>query len=115
MTNILFKLLEKNLIYILMYILLLVEEFPPPPLISKGKCERDYVYGSFRNHLKCLKSPLTHTRQRVAGYPLFPGENEVEQLACMMEVLGVPPTAVLENATRKKMFFGKTYVSCNNY
>lgn len=40
------------------------------------------------------------------GYPLFPGENEVEQLACMMEVLGLPPTSVLENATRKKMFFG---------
>jgi hypothetical protein len=55
----------------------------------------------------CLKSPLTCTRQGIAGYPLFPGENEVEQLACMMEVLGVPPNAVLENATRKKMFFGK--------
>lgn len=39
------------------------------------------------------------------GYPLFPGENEVEQLACMMEVLGVPPRSVLEQATRKKMFF----------
>ncbi|XP_073390798.1 uncharacterized protein [Physcomitrium patens] len=40
-----------------------------------------------------------------SGYPLFPGENEVEQLACMMEVLGLPSSAVLENATRKKMFF----------
>lgn len=40
------------------------------------------------------------------GYPLFPGENEVEQLACMMEVLGVPVNSVLEHATRKKMFFG---------
>eukprot|EP00249_Psilotum_nudum_P005169 c18632_g1_i1 orf=835-1359(+) len=39
------------------------------------------------------------------GYPLFPGENEVEQLACMMEVLGVPPISILEQATRKKMFF----------
>ncbi|KAH7422312.1 hypothetical protein KP509_12G003100 [Ceratopteris richardii] len=39
------------------------------------------------------------------GYPLFPGENEVEQLSCMMEVLGVPPRHVLEQATRKKMFF----------
>jgi len=41
-----------------------------------------------------------------AGYPLFPGENEVEQLACMMEVLGVPPNPFLEHATRKKVFFG---------
>ncbi|OAE22547.1 hypothetical protein AXG93_1989s1000 [Marchantia polymorpha subsp. ruderalis] len=39
------------------------------------------------------------------GYPLFPGENEVEQLACMMEILGLPPAAVVEQATRKKMFF----------
>jgi serine/threonine protein kinase len=39
------------------------------------------------------------------GYPLFPGENEVEQLACIMEVCGVPPTRILESATRIKMFF----------
>ena len=44
----------------------------------------------------------------IVGYPLFPGENEVEQLACMMEVLGVPPRSALEQATRKKMFFGNT-------
>jgi serine/threonine protein kinase len=39
------------------------------------------------------------------GYPLFPGENEVEQLACIMEVCGVPPSRILESATRIKMFF----------
>ena len=39
------------------------------------------------------------------GYPLFPGENEVEQLACIMEVLGVPPKSILDQSTRKKMFF----------
>jgi len=39
------------------------------------------------------------------GYPLFPGENEVEQLACIMEVCGVPPPRILDNATRIKMFF----------
>merc|ERR1719409_409985 len=39
------------------------------------------------------------------GYPLFPGENEVEQLACIMEVCGLPPTRILDNATRIKMFF----------
>lgn len=40
------------------------------------------------------------------GYPLFPGENEVEQLACIMEVIGLPPQGrILENASRKKMFF----------
>jgi len=39
------------------------------------------------------------------GYPLFPGENEVEQLACIMEVCSAPPPRILESATRIKMFF----------
>ena len=39
------------------------------------------------------------------GYPLFPGENEVEQLACMMEVLGPPPPAVVAECGRRKQFF----------
>jgi len=39
------------------------------------------------------------------GYPLFPGENEVEQLACIMEICAAPPEAILETATRIKMFF----------
>ncbi|XP_063231512.1 dual specificity tyrosine-phosphorylation-regulated kinase 2 isoform X2 [Bacillus rossius redtenbacheri] len=39
------------------------------------------------------------------GYPLFPGENEVEQLACIMEVLGPPPKEVVANASRRRLFF----------
>ncbi|KAF2369162.1 Protein kinase domain [Trinorchestia longiramus] len=39
------------------------------------------------------------------GYPLFPGENEVEQLACVMEVLGPPPQSLLLNASRRRLFF----------
>nr|XP_058968153.1 dual specificity tyrosine-phosphorylation-regulated kinase 4-like isoform X3 [Pocillopora verrucosa] len=39
------------------------------------------------------------------GYPLFPGENEVEQLACIMEILGKPPPSVLEPASRRRIFF----------
>jgi len=39
------------------------------------------------------------------GYPLFPGENEVEQLACIMEIFATPPQRILDNATRTKMFF----------
>ena len=38
---------------------------------------------------------------------MFPGENEVEQLACIMEILGLPPNIVLEQATRRRLFFGK--------
>ena len=43
----------------------------------------------------------------VAGYPLYPGENEVEQLACIMEIMGLPPNLVLEQATRRRLFFGE--------
>ncbi|XP_053108716.1 dual specificity tyrosine-phosphorylation-regulated kinase 4 isoform X2 [Hemicordylus capensis] len=39
------------------------------------------------------------------GYPLFPGENEVEQLACIMEVLGLPPADFLQTASRRRTFF----------
>ncbi|XP_024896868.1 dual specificity tyrosine-phosphorylation-regulated kinase 4 [Pteropus alecto] len=39
------------------------------------------------------------------GYPLFPGENEVEQLACIMEVLGLPPNHFIQTASRRQTFF----------
>lgn len=39
------------------------------------------------------------------GYPLFPGENEQEQLACIMELLGAPPLSLVDRGSRKKLFF----------
>ncbi|XP_041935201.1 dual specificity tyrosine-phosphorylation-regulated kinase 4-like [Alosa sapidissima] len=39
------------------------------------------------------------------GVPLFPGENEKDQLALIMEVLGVPPEEMLQAAPRMKKFF----------
>ncbi|XP_065214433.1 dual specificity tyrosine-phosphorylation-regulated kinase 2-like [Planococcus citri] len=39
------------------------------------------------------------------GLPLFPGENEVEQLACIMEIIGLPPGEVLARAARRNLFF----------
>eukprot|EP01025_Chloroclados_australasicus_P055540 TRINITY_DN6749_c0_g1_i2.p1 TRINITY_DN6749_c0_g1~~TRINITY_DN6749_c0_g1_i2.p1 ORF type:complete len:679 (+),score=35.37 TRINITY_DN6749_c0_g1_i2:557-2593(+) len=39
------------------------------------------------------------------GFPLFPGENEPEQLLCIMEVLGLPPDYVIEASPRRKLFF----------
>lgn len=44
------------------------------------------------------------------GYPLFPGENEAEQLACIMELLGPPPPDLLIHATRKRLFFGNNNI-----
>ena len=40
-----------------------------------------------------------------SGSPLFPGESEAEQLACIMEVRGLPNAEVFAMATRKKLFF----------
>lgn len=47
----------------------------------------------------CLLAEL-HT-----GVPLFPGESELEQLQCMMEVKGTPPKKILLESTKKEKFF----------
>ena len=41
----------------------------------------------------------------LTGYPLFPGEDEGDQLATMMEVLGEPPQKMLDSCKRTRMFF----------
>lgn len=65
--------------------------------------------------LKCFHWPDSLSRnsfligcilaELYTGYPIFPGENEVEQLACIMEVLNVPPEDVLNQASRRRLFF----------
>jgi dual specificity tyrosine-phosphorylation-regulated kinase 2/3/4 len=44
------------------------------------------------------------------GYPLFPGEDEKDHMALMMEVKGVPPRSVLARSSRRKVFFDDDYV-----
>lgn len=39
------------------------------------------------------------------GYPLFPGETELEQFSLIMSFKGLPPRHLLEKATRKNVFF----------
>jgi len=39
------------------------------------------------------------------GCPLFHGENESDQMACIMEVLGKPPPFLASNSSRKAVFF----------
>ncbi|KAI9319871.1 kinase-like domain-containing protein [Dichotomocladium elegans] len=39
------------------------------------------------------------------GMPIFPGENEHEQLACIMEILGTPSPYLIAQSTRRKLFF----------
>jgi dual specificity tyrosine-phosphorylation-regulated kinase 2/3/4 len=42
------------------------------------------------------------------GYPLFPGEDETEQIQCILEVLGAPPRAWVDAASRKAKFFDES-------
>jgi serine/threonine protein kinase len=49
--------------------------------------------------LGCIMAEL------LMGYPIFPGEDEVEQMSCIMEIIGVPPHSVIDKSTRKKHFF----------
>ncbi|XP_068152645.1 putative dual specificity tyrosine-phosphorylation-regulated kinase 3 homolog isoform X2 [Drosophila tropicalis] len=41
----------------------------------------------------------------LSGHALFPGENESDQLACIIEVLGIPSKTLLANSKRTKTFF----------
>ncbi|KAI0029413.1 kinase-like domain-containing protein [Vararia minispora EC-137] len=42
------------------------------------------------------------------GFPIFPGENEQEQLSCIMEVLGIPDKEFINRSSRKRLFFDST-------
>jgi dual specificity tyrosine-phosphorylation-regulated kinase 2/3/4 len=51
------------------------------------------------------------------GIPLFPGENEAEQLLCIMELIGLPPPELLEKATKRSQYFeesGELKTYCNS-
>jgi dual specificity tyrosine-phosphorylation-regulated kinase 2/3/4 len=39
------------------------------------------------------------------GVPIFPGENENEQLGCIMEIFGPPEKHLIEKSSRRKIFF----------
>ncbi|XP_018431878.1 PREDICTED: dual specificity tyrosine-phosphorylation-regulated kinase 2 isoform X2 [Nanorana parkeri] len=46
----------------------------------------------------------------LTGYPLLPGEDEGDQLGCMIELLGMPPQKLLDASKR-----GKNFVSSKGY
>lgn len=39
------------------------------------------------------------------GFAILPGEDESDQLACIIELLGMPPKQILDNSKRAKIFF----------
>lgn len=40
----------------------------------------------------------------VPGFPLLPGEDEADQMACIIELLGMPPQKLIEQGKRSKNF-----------
>ena len=40
----------------------------------------------------------------LTGYPLYPGEDEGDQLACIIELLGMPPQKLLDSSKRARNF-----------
>ena len=45
----------------------------------------------------------------LVGVPIYAGENENDQLASIMEIIGVPPRSLIAKATRRKVFFDDDY------
>jgi dual specificity tyrosine-phosphorylation-regulated kinase 2/3/4 len=48
------------------------------------------------------------------GFPIFAGEDEKEQVKCVMEVKGVPPRSLIVVASRRKVFFDDDYKPLEN-
>ncbi|VDN97602.1 unnamed protein product [Rodentolepis nana] len=53
--------------------------------------------------------------EMIRGYPLFPGEDEFDQLACMMEKLGMPPLQMVENSRVLSRYFAEPEASRKYY
>ena len=45
----------------------------------------------------------------LVGVPIFAGENEHDQMASIMEIVGIPPRSLIAKATRRKVFFDDDY------
>lgn len=45
----------------------------------------------------------------ITGVPIFAGENEKDQMAAIMEVIGLPPRSLIAKAQRRKVFFDDDY------
>ncbi|VEN50453.1 unnamed protein product [Callosobruchus maculatus] len=53
----------------------------------------------------------------LTGFPLLPGEDEADQLACIIELLGLPPQKLLDQSKRAKNFISSKgiprYCTCS--
>ncbi|KAL5110794.1 Dual specificity tyrosine-phosphorylation-regulated kinase 3 [Taenia crassiceps] len=53
--------------------------------------------------------------EMIRGYPLFPGEDEFDQLACMMEKLGMPPWTMVGPSRVFSRYFVEADSMCKYY
>ncbi|KAG8726990.1 hypothetical protein FRC10_006514 [Ceratobasidium sp. 414] len=68
--------------------------------------EKEVVLG-MNNHMAIdMRSLGCILAELYTGFPIFPGENEQEQLSCIVEVLGVPDKELINRSSRKRLFFG---------
>ena len=74
-----------------------------------------FVYFKFPHRFLSTKTAVVISDNSLfLGSPLFPGEDEGDQLACILEVLGMPPERLLDQSRRIKHFFSTTY-GCPRY
>ncbi|VDQ11935.1 unnamed protein product [Trichobilharzia regenti] len=58
---------------------------------------------------KRLQGFFSEFQIHLAGAPIFPGEDEGDQLACIIELLGMPPQKLLDQCRRVRHFFSTTH------
>jgi len=66
---------------------------------------RGYVQKKYNKSSAIQQNRAPPLAELYTGFPIFPGENEQEQLSCIMEVLGVPDKDFVNRSSRKKLFF----------
>ena len=69
----------------------------------------EVLNGEAYNHKADMWSLGCILYELFVGFPIFAGEDEKEQMQCIMEVKGVPPRSMIVVATRRKVFFDDDY------
>jgi dual specificity tyrosine-phosphorylation-regulated kinase 2/3/4 len=71
--------------------------------------------------LRLLPPPIAYTEkvdlwslgcilaELYTGEPLFPGNNEQEQLELIMELCGIPPPSLIDRCRKKEHYFDTDY------
>jgi len=98
--------------------------YSPPPLLTpfpKNRLVYTYIQSRFYRSPEVILGMSYHMAidmwslgcimaELYTGFPIFPGENEQEQLSCIMEILGVPDKEFINRSSRKRLFFGGIFL-----